>query len=245
MNNKTSYLIILLSLVAAFLAGSTVAKIKYGEGEGIGSEKTEPTIVAVPTQIPFNPQKSGKPEIKFFVMSFCPFGNQAEAGLEPVYQLLKDKVTWSPRYIVSENNGSFESLHGPAELNQNVREICAFNLGNQDKWWQFVSLVNEKCDSQNADTCWTAQAKTAGLDTAKISACEAGQKTALLRKEIAETQKYKASGSPTVVINGALYNGGRSPEDYKKAICSAFENPPEECNTVLGQESAASNGGCN
>ena len=56
MNNKTSYLIIFLSLVAAFLAGSTVAKIKYGEGEGVGGGKAEPTIAAVPTQIPFTPQ---------------------------------------------------------------------------------------------------------------------------------------------------------------------------------------------
>lgn len=309
MNNKTSYLIIILSLVAAFLAGSTVAKIKYGEGEGIGSKKAEPTAAAVPTQTPFMPQKSEKPEIKFFVMSFCPYGNQTEAGLEPVYRLLGDKVVWSPRYIIGDQGdkieackswcpntvhseekcrqefptnmqtgegpmitmtpeqcrqqypyqsaaecikescdilkqGVFESLHGQQELNQDIREICVYNLGNLDKWWQFVSLVNEKCTSQNADTCWTAQAKTAGLDTGKISACEKGQKTALIRKEIAEIEKYQASGSPTVIINGTLYNGGRAPEDYKKAICSAFTVSPEECNTILGQESAGASGGC-
>lgn len=226
------------------MAGSTVAKIKYGEGGGIGSNNSVPTQAVAPAIPPFTLEKSAQPEVKFFVMSFCPFGNQAEAGLEPVYQLLKDKVTWSPRYIVNENNGQFESLHGLVELNQNVREICAYNLGDQDKWWQFVSLVNEKCTSQNADTCWTAQAKAAGLNTAKITACEKGQKTALLKKEIAETEKYQVSGSPTVIINDSLYNGGRSPEDYKKAICAAFENPPDECNTVLGQESAASSGGC-
>ena len=90
MQKKTSYLIVFLLLVAAFLAGSTVARMRYGGNKGVeGGEgkKTEPTQAAVPTQPPFVPTKSDKPEIKFFVMSFCPYGNQAEAGLEPVYQL--------------------------------------------------------------------------------------------------------------------------------------------------------------
>lgn len=305
--NKTTYLIVLLLIVAAFLAGSTAAKMKYqgqgGQGGQVGQEvKTTPQAQApVPTQPPFNPTKSQKPEVKFFVMSFCPYGNQAEAGLEPVYQLLKDKITWSPRYIVNDKKasceqgcpfkifnadaqtkcdeaiksgqvkdletcktyfpyqtaaeclskecaglktGEFDSLHGVQELNQDVREICAYNQNDLEKWWKFVSAVNKNCTAQNADTCWTAQAQTVGLDTAKISACAGSQKSNLLLKEITEAQKYQASGSPTVFINETLYNGGRSSEDYKKAICSAFENPPEECSKVLGAESSGVNGDC-
>lgn len=311
MDKKTSYFVVFLLIVAAFLGGSTVAKIKYGwEQKGLEEQvgKGVPTVAAGPTLPPFTPKKSAKPEVKFFVMSFCPYGNQAEAGLEPVYQLLKGKIVWSPRYIVSritqetvgqcKDNcsqrvgneeakkkcqeaidakqltgmdadkcvqtyfpfkdvndciartcnvlkvGSFESLHGQQELNQGVREICAYNQGNLDKWWKFVGLVNGKCNSNNADTCWKEPATEAGLDVNKITQCEKTQQKALLLKEIAEAEKYKASGSPTVYINDVLYNGGRAPEDYKKAICSSFENPPEECKTILGQESAGASGGC-
>ena len=306
MNNKGRLVIVFLLVVAAFFGGSVGAKIKYKDG--ISKVTPTPPVPANPTPVPFNPQKSEKPEIKFFVMSFCPYGNQAEAGLEPVYQLLKDKVSWQPRYIVSQITqdsinqckqgcagqvgneatkkqcedaiaagqvknmdadtcvktyfpyktseeciakncntlkvDSWESLHGVQELNQDVREICAFNLGNLANWWRFVTLVNSNCTANNVDTCWTQQAKDAGLDTAKISACEKGQKSALLIKENADSTKFKATGSPTILINEIVYNGGRSPEDYKKAICSSFENPPEECNTVLGQESTATSGGC-
>lgn len=296
MNNKTSFLIVFLLMVAAFLAGSTAAKVKYGKE---GKEGGEGAKVIEPTPVPFNPKKSAKPEVKFFVMSFCPFGNQAEAGLEPVYQLLKDKVSWQPRYIVSDKKasceqscplrvyndaaksrceqaikdgqvedmetckgyfpyqngdeclkkecaglkaGEYESLHGAQELNQDVREIVAFNLGDLSNWWKFVSLINSKCNSNDADTCWLAQAKEAGLDVDKILA-EAKTKTkTILEQEIAEAKKYDASGSPTIYINDTIYNGGRSSEDYKKAICSAFENPPPECNKILGQESSASGG---
>lgn len=294
MNNKGRLVIVVLLVVASFLAGSKGAKLKYG-----GPKITPtPTIPVSPSPVPFNPKKSSQPEIKFFVMSFCPYGNQAEAGLEPVYQLLKDKITWSPRYIINDKKssceqscpykiydeancqqlvdqkkvsdmetckgyfpytsadeclkkecaglkaGEYESLHGAQELNQDIREICAFVQGNLDKWWKFVANVNSKCTAQNADTCWTEQAKAAGLEANKISQCEKSQGNTLIQKEIAESTKYQASGSPTIYINDTIYNGGRSPEDYKKAICSAFENQPVECQTVLGLGSTAPVGGC-
>jgi len=311
MNKKTSFIIVFLLLVAAFLGGVAFARVKDGKLFKTAKDKTTPQVTTAPqpTQAPFVPkQKSAKPEVKFFVMSFCPYGNQAEAGLEPVYQLLKDKVSWQPRYIVSQITqdsitqckqscagrvgneaakkqcqdaitagqvkdmdadtcvktyfpyktaeecitktcntlkvNSWESLHGVQELNQNVREICAYNLGNLDNWWKFITLTNSNCTSANVDTCWTEQAKSANLDTAKISTCEKSQKTALLVKENAESTKYQAQGSPTIYINETLYNGGRSPEDYKKAICASFENPPTECSQSLGAESAATSGGC-
>lgn len=307
MNKKSFPILILLLMVVGFLGGSVIARKTAKNPE----PEVKPASTQDPTPVPFVPEKkSEKPEVKFFVMSFCPFGNQAEAGLEPVYQLLKDKVDWKPQYILSEITqqtvdsckaycpqrvanenaksqcqsafdagqlggmsvddcvktyfpyktadecikkecatlkiGSFESLHGEQELNQDIREICAFGLGDVGKWWKFISLVNQNCNSGNADNCWKRYAEEAGLDAVKISQCERTQKVALAKKEIEETQKYNVSGSPTVFVNGTLYNGGRSPEDYKKAICAAFENPPEECNTVLGQESSApASGGCN
>lgn len=303
MNKKTGLLIVVLLVIASFLAGSTTARIKYHDGASLPT----PTPLAQGNPIPpFEPQKTDKPEVKFFVMSFCPYGNQAEAGLEPVYQLLKDKVSWQPRYIVNDKKtsceqncayqvydesrcqqlveaqrvtdmetckgyfpyksndeclgkecsklkaGEFVSLHGDQELRQNIREICALaqaqlgsSVNTMDKWWKFVSLVNDKCSYDNADTCWTSQAKEAGLNTSQITSCVQNQTKELLEKEIAESEKYQAQGSPTFYINDVLYQEGRAPEDLKKAICSSFNNPPEECSQILGQETAPTNGGCN
>ncbi|MGB9706974.1 MAG: DsbA family protein [Microgenomates group bacterium] len=298
-NSKINFILVGLLVIASFLAGSLWTKIrseKSAEEKITGSQAT-------PAAPSFNPKKSARPEVKFFVMSFCPFGNQAEAGLEPVYQLLKDKVNWQPRYIVSDKKasceqscpfrvwndqakqrcqsgvdagqvksledcrkqyfpyssaeeclkkacagikeGEWESLHGDGELHQDIREICAFQLGDLEKWWKFVSLVNQKCNAQNADSCWEGQAKEAGLEVEKIKACEKEKANELLKKEVEEAEKYQASGSPTVFINETLYNGGRAPEDYKKAICAAFEKQPKECQTVLGAETQApAAGGC-
>jgi hypothetical protein len=45
--------------------------------------------------------------------------------------------------------------------------------------------------------------------------------------------KYGVQGSPTLVINGAQISAERSPEGIKAVICSAFNNPPEECAEAL------------
>lgn len=52
--------------------------------------------------VQFASSKSDKPEVKFFVMSFCPYGNEAETSLKPIYELLKDKIDLKPQYIVDK-----------------------------------------------------------------------------------------------------------------------------------------------
>ena len=46
-------------------------------------------------------------------------------------------------------------------------------------------------------------------------------------------EKYGIRGSPTFVVNDKVVSINRSPEAIKEAICSAFNNPPEECNQRL------------
>lgn len=242
MNKKISYVLVGLGIITAFLGGSIWTKMRVEEGEKVKTvEKVEE---GTPTLALFTPAKSERPTIKFFVMSFCPFGNQAEVGLKPVYDLLKDKVDWQPRYIVGKQNGDYDSLHGSQELNQGVRELCVLNLQGIEKYWQFVEKVNENCDYQNADECWQGQAQAVGVGTYPVSGCEETQKEAILGVQMEEVEKYQANASPMVFVNDTLYDGGRAPEDYKLAICSAFENQPEECSTVLSATSEAAAGGC-
>jgi len=261
MKEKTSYIFVALLVAVAFLAGVVWAKrekVETGERVQTGA----PTVV--PTRAPFSTAKSDKSQVKFFVMSFCPFGNQAEEGLGPVYNLLKEKVDWQPRYVIYQNycaqapdkaaceksnclkfgNDTYCSMHGLGELNQDIWEICAFNLGDNQKWWNFVAGVNANCAAQNVDTCWEKYAQGAGLDTAKIKACQKSEAVALMKRETTEMEKYQAQGSPMVFINEKLYDGGRAPEDYKKAICSAFTKEPAECATVLSATSGTAAGGC-
>jgi len=68
--------------------------------------------------------------------------------------------------------------------------------------------------------------------------------------------KYGVQGSPTIIINGQEVSiGTRSPEEFLKAVCGAFNVSPAECNTKLsadqpstgfgtGTTQTAAGGGC-
>jgi hypothetical protein len=302
MKDKLTPIIVVLIVIAAFLAGSLWMKSRYSsqqeaveqqQGQAAGQQAQQPPE--------FKAAKSEKPEVKFFVMSFCPYGNQAEYGLKPVAELLGDQVSWEPVYIVSDAKqsceqgcansvydedrcqqlvdagqvpdmetckgyfpyndqqtcldekcaglqaGEYALLHGDQEKNQDIREICAWNLGDEAQWWLFVDEVNKNCTYENADTCWKEYAQSAGLDAEAISQCEAQQGSNLLASHLNVVEDYQVRGSPTIYINDVLYQGGRTPEEYKQAICDSFESIPEACGTVLsgGDQQAPAAGSCN
>ncbi len=191
-----------------------------------------------------------KPQIDFFIMSYCPYGNQAEIGIEPVYRLLKDKAIFNPRYVIYENyggggpnycldSGKLCSMHGIQELNQNIREACAAKYFGMDAWFDFALAMNDKCTSANADSCWEAVATELKLDVTKIKTCEKDEGLALMRADKELGDKLGVSGSPTVFIDGQAYNGGRTPEAYKTGLCAAFTTQPVECKTVLAGDATA------
>ena len=193
-----------------------------------------------PTEVP----KSDKPKVELFVMSFCPYGNRGEDTLLPVYELLKDKVDWNINYIVSVSGDKVSSLHGQPETDQNIREVCVKNEYGLDKFWEFITYVNENCGRDGS--CWEDGAKEIGLDENKIQSCLENEGLELMKNEAAISGAAGASGSPTMLVNGVktdvVYQYENS-EAYKEAICSAFTEAPEECSQALGSVTSASAGG--
>lgn len=287
----------LLLAATSFTAGYSFFQLKGGS-----------TKTAVKASATLEPKKSDKPELQFYVMSFCPYGNQIEEVIKPVFDLLGNSVSLKPQYIFEKitdlkkqcqqfeasncadyikagyfandseckteltnlskdcydeknylkiGNVYYSSLHGRTEANQDVREICAYNM-NEDKtnWWKFIENVNTACTSENADTCWEEQAKKAGLDTNKITECFNTQAADLIEKEIALTTQYQIQGSPTLMLDGAEFppkeastadgKGGlkvgkkvfaesdyRSADFLKESLCASFNKAPKACKQVL------------
>jgi hypothetical protein len=188
--------------------------------------------------------KSNKPNVDLYVMSFCPYGNQAEDTLKSVYILLKDKVSFNFHFIVTVDGSTITSLHGQKEVDQDEREACVLKNYGNGRWLDFATYVNGKCGSDG--TCWEAGARSLGIDTAKISACVASEGAALMKQNADASTAANASGSPTLVINGqttqAVYQYGNA-EAYKQAICSAFNTAPAECSKTLSSDASTAPGG--
>src|SRR3989338_35539 len=201
-----------------------------------------------------------KPQIDFFVMSYCPYGNQAEEAIKQVYDLLKDKAVFNPHYVIYENGEecykdednkgqSYCSLHGGQELHQNVREACVKDEYGIADWFKFAIEMNTRCNFKNADTCWEKVAKDLGYDTDKIKKCEKDKAISLTKAEFVLGTKLGVGGSPQIFIDGVEFQGARSPEGYKQGLCNAFDTKPSECDTVLEGSASVTNsqaaaGGC-
>ena len=199
--------------------------------------------------------KSEVPEVKLFVMAFCPFGNQAEELIMPLAELFGEKIDLKLHYVFYSNyegggekycidkENKYCSMHGIQELHQGIRELCVQKY-QKEKLWSFVKEINKQCSSQDADSCWEEIAKNQGINVQAIKNCQEKEALDLLEKERKLTQKeYQVQdvlmhrnkdsenilGSPVLVINDMIFDGERSIEGYKEGICSSFKNPPKEC----------------
>lgn len=208
---------------------------------------------ATPAAGPSYP-KSDKPTVQFFVMAFCPYGQQAETGLIGAWQALGSVADFEPHYVIYSNyqsaqycldeNMTYCSMHGRSEVHEDVRQMCIWKYYNESVWWNYVSQINTMCSASNVDTCWTNIANATGINTTKIATCQTNEAVALLGAEQALDAQMDASGSPTIFINGELYSGARSADAFKSATCAAFNTAPSACSQVLNSTETAATGGC-
>lgn len=182
-----------------------------------------------------------RPQIDFYVMSYCPYGNIAEEAIEPLFRLLEGKADFNPHYVIYSNyqgggptyclddEDKYCSMHGVQELNQGLRELCVWKYMGESDYFDFVLEMNSACNYQNADVCWEAVADDLELDVAKIKDCEANEWETILADELELNNILGVRGSPTIFIEGANYNGARDPAAYGEVLCEGFDSKPSEC----------------
>lgn len=199
--------------------------------------------------------KSDRPDVKLFVMSYCPYGLQAQKALLPAWELLKSRAEIGIYFVDY-------LMHGKEELDENLTQYCV-EKEQSDKIISYLNCFTLEGDSE---TCLGR----IGIDSAKLAACVVSTDqsfglTAAFNNSAdsypgfdihtALNQAYGVTGSPTLVINGQVVSpSDRSPEAFKQAICQAFETPPAECDQVLstviaspgigGDAGNSSSGGC-
>jgi hypothetical protein len=182
-------------------------------------------------------EKREKPDVDVFVMSHCPFGTQIEKGLLPVWDLFGDKINLNIRFVDY-------SMHGKKEIDEELKQYCVGEQGKQ-KFRNYLECFLKEGDT--SDKCVT-QAKA---DATVLKAClkktdeEFGITKAFEDKSqwkgnfppfplhATLAKKYGVQGSPTLVINDAVVQAGRSPKAIRDAICKGFKDQPAECQKEL------------
>lgn len=198
----------------------------------------------------FDAPDKEKPEVNLFVMSFCPYGIQAENYMKPAVDLLGEKIDIKIRFIANIQNDNVVSLHGANEAMEDRRQLCIMKYYDQKTYWNYLIEIDNNCSSVYSDanaleTCWKNAANKFNIDTAKIDACSKGSESIdMLKADEQLAQKYGVSGSPTLIINGEQYSGDRGSEAFKQAICSGFSSKPSECSQTLSESSTSTPTSC-
>ena len=189
------------------------------------------------------PPKTDKPEAHSFIMSYCPYGLQFLKAYVPVIELLGDKADLELNFV-------HYAMHGKKEIDENTRMYC-IQKEQEDKLTKYLRCFvgtddYEKCIVES------------GIDKAKLESCinstdEEFNITGLYNDKStwsggtypqypvdeALAAEYDVRGSPTFVINGQTVSVTRSAEAVKEAVCSAFINPPAECDQTLSTTTEA------
>ncbi|MFH0929357.1 MAG: thioredoxin domain-containing protein [Candidatus Aenigmatarchaeota archaeon] len=196
--------------------------------------------------------KTARPEVDLYVMSFCPYGMQAEAAMDPVIDLLGNEADITVRFIVNVNGDTpadVGSLHGAPEAMEDLRQVCVMKYYDQATFWDYIMGINTECsslyrDDAAYDPCWKNVASQNGIDAAKIKTCVDSESVELISLDADMASIYGVSGSPTLMINGVRVSPARTPEGYKQAICDAFTEAPAACSQALEGTAAAASGSC-
>lgn len=225
------------------LDGSLVGSMYAVSEEGSSSSSSSAS-----TEVP----QSDKPVVELFVMSYCPYGTQAEKGIIPAIEALGDSVDFRIRYV-------YYSMHGEKEITENLREYCV-QENEPEKFLDYMNCFLEGdgevsssgyvTEGNDVNTC-LAQA---GIDTSELSTCmaEADEEFSVTANYENEdswlsgyyplfdvdkdlNEEYGVGGSPTLVINGVTVSSARDSQSYLDVICSAFTdgNAPSACDATL------------
>jgi len=187
--------------------------------------------------------KQDTPVLQAFVVSYCPYGTQMQG-------ILADVVAKVPalaknirvRYIGEISGGTIQSMHGPTEAAENLRQIC-IREEQAGTYWNYVSCF---IGSKSSDACM----KSAGVVNSTVDACVKDPARGLqyASEDFSLSDGFGVTGSPTLVLDNETVSefdfGGRNPETIKSMLCCGFASQPAACNTTLSSSSQTTGGAC-
>lgn len=184
-------------------------------------------------------KKSDTAKVTAFVVSACPFGLQMQRvmnkaiGEQPALASVFDV-----KYIGAITDGKITSMHGDAEAQENLRQIC---IREEQKalYWPYVACYMKE---GKTDAC-EAQV---GVNTANLTACTADAKRGLAfaQKDFDLANKYSIGSSPTLLVNDSQIVsefdfGGRTADALKQVACCGSTTQGAYCSKALTKDEVA------
>ncbi len=158
--------------------------------------------------------------LDMFVMSHCPYGAQAMVAADAVANHFGDDLTLNVHFIGQIQGDTLSSMHGQAEVDEDLREICA--AAKYPKKNQFAKYLGCRSkDLRNND--WQACAKSSGMDEKVIAKCVETEGKKLLRDSFQFANSLQIGASPTFLSNNRREFNAVDAATLQQQFCS--DNP--------------------
>ena len=153
----------------------------------------------------------GKPVLELFVMSYCPFGVQAEEKIIPIVKEFGDKIDFKLQFIAQEKEAPsaqditpFTSLHGYPEVAENIRQLLIAQE-YPDKYLDYIL-----CRGKKLDKSWENCAEKLGIDVPKIQKLfDTPEAEQLFRENIQRAAELGVRASPTILVDGHKFRANQ------------------------------------
>lgn len=177
--------------------------------------------------------KVDKPVADLYIMSYCPYGLQAQKWYLEVMSKLSSVADINIKFVPYV-------MHDQKEADENVVQYCI----QKEQRETYTKYLNCYLAEEGK---WAACRKEAKVDETKLTSCiTATKKEFSVDEKMAEKSESKpypdfdinkdeatkawVQWSPTFVLNGIkLEKVWRNAKAYAEAICSTFKNKPKEC----------------
>jgi hypothetical protein len=162
--------------------------------------------------------------------------------MQEVLANFKGNIDFKVNYIANGSAaGGFQSLHGQAEVDEDIRELCVIkNYSKNAKFMDYVLCRNKDIRSGEWEKC-----ATNGIDAKLIKTCSSGDEGKKLLEESLKVSNALAIGaSPTWIANGKYKFSGIDAQSIKNNLCS--HNPKlAGCDkTLSANTNGTPQGGC-
>jgi 2-hydroxychromene-2-carboxylate isomerase len=159
--------------------------------------------------------------VRLFVMSRCKFAAVLVPVMHEAVQAMGEHVDYEQYHLLSrQEGGSLKCLYGQDACEADLVQLCAQAV-DPARHLALAACMFERHESMPEG--WQSCASGLGMDVAAIATCVEGEQgQALADENIAVVAESGARGSPTVHIDGAVYEGGRTVQDLLAGICLAI-----------------------
>ena len=216
-----------------FTAGTVIGDLGKAPASNAASQPAAAKLTCADVK------KADAPKLTAYVVSNCPYGLQMQ-------RLMDKAIGEQPalanvleiKYIGAITDGKITSMHGDAEAQENLRQIC-IREEQKTRYWPYVACYMKEGKS---DAC-LAQV---GVNTTNLTACVSDSKRGLAfaEKDFDLANKFNIGSSPTLLVNDSQIVsefdfGGRTADALKQVACCGSTTQGSYCSKALSTDQVA------